>query len=130
MQTKAAKKKTQSLRIIIVGCGKVGHTLTEQLVREGHDVTIVDTSERVVRDTTDAFDVMGIQGNGAETDGGGLGMTLAPGYGYAAKALQRLHRKLNITVVDGVQQMIFQRVAVLQHLDAEDGLFRQQTLPW
>lgn len=65
MQTKAAKKKTQSLRIIIVGCGKVGHTLTEQLVREGHDVTIVDTSERVVRDTTDTFDVMGIQGNGA-----------------------------------------------------------------
>ncbi len=55
MQTKAAKKKTQSLRIIIVGCGKVGHTLTEQLVREGHDVTIVDTSERVVRDTTDTF---------------------------------------------------------------------------
>ena len=57
-------------------------------------------------------------------------MTLAPEYGYAAKALQRLHRKLSITVVDGVQQMIFQRVAVLQHLDAEDGLFRQQTLPW
>ena len=57
-------------------------------------------------------------------------MTLAPGYGYAAKALQRLHRKLSITVVDGVQQMIFQRVAVLQHLDAEDGLFRQHTLPW
>lgn len=56
MQTKAAKKKTQSLRIIIVGCGKVGHTLTEQLVREGHDVTIVDTSERVVRDTTDTFE--------------------------------------------------------------------------
>ena len=57
-------------------------------------------------------------------------MTLAPGYGYAAKALQRLHRKLSITVVDGVQQMIFQRIAVLQHLDAEDGLFRQHTLPW
>jgi len=33
-------------------------------------------------------------------------------------------------VVDGVQQMIFQRVAVLQHLDAEDGLFRRHTLPW
>ena len=44
----------------------------------------------------------GIQGNGAETDGGGFGMTLAPGYGYAAEALQRLHRKRSITVVDGV----------------------------
>ena len=43
MQAKSARKKVQSLRIIIVGCGKVGHTLTEQLVREGHDITIVDT---------------------------------------------------------------------------------------
>lgn len=33
-------------------------------------------------------------------------------------------------MVDGVQQMIFQRVAVLQHLDAEDGLSRRHTLPW
>ncbi len=28
----------------------------------------------------------GIQGNGAETDGGGLGMTFAPGYGNAASS--------------------------------------------
>ena len=63
MQTKSAKKA--SMHIIIVGCGKVGHTLTEQLVREGHDITIVDTSERVIADTTEVFDVMGIRGNGA-----------------------------------------------------------------
>lgn len=31
---------------------------------------------------------------------------------------------------DGVQQMISQRVTVLQHLNAEDGLFRRHTLPW
>ncbi|MDO5377939.1 MAG: Trk system potassium transporter TrkA [Clostridia bacterium] len=62
---KPAKKKAVSMRIIIVGCGKVGHTLTEQLTREGHDITIVDTSEHVIRDTTEIFDVMGIRGNGA-----------------------------------------------------------------
>lgn len=62
---KPAKKKAVSMRIIIVGCGKVGHTLTEQLTREGHDVTVVDTSERVIHDTTEIFDVMGIRGNGA-----------------------------------------------------------------
>ena len=60
-----AKKKPSGLNIIIVGCGKVGHTLTERLVREGHDITVVDTSERVIRDTTEIFDVMGIRGNGA-----------------------------------------------------------------
>lgn len=65
MQAKTAKKKANSLSIIIVGCGKVGHTLTEQLIREGHDITIVDTNERVIRDTTEVFDVMGIRGNGA-----------------------------------------------------------------
>ena len=60
-----AKKKPSGMNIIIVGCGKVGHTLTERLVHEGHDITVVDTSERVIRDTTEVFDVMGIRGNGA-----------------------------------------------------------------
>ena len=65
MQANTAKAKPGRLHIIIVGCGQVGHTLTEQLVREGHDVTIVDVSERVIRDTTEVYDVMGIRGNGA-----------------------------------------------------------------
>ena len=65
MQANTAKGKPGRLRIIIVGCGKVGHTLTEQLSREGHDVTIVDTNERVLRDTSEVFDVMGVRGNGA-----------------------------------------------------------------
>ena len=65
MQNKTSKKKPGSMRIIIVGCGKVGHTLTEQLVREGHDVTIVDTNETVIANTTEVIDVMGIKGNGA-----------------------------------------------------------------
>ena len=65
MQEKNAKTKKDTLRIVIVGCGKVGHTLTEQLVSEGHDITIVDTNERVIRDTAEVFDVMGIRGNGA-----------------------------------------------------------------
>ncbi|MCI7736834.1 MAG: Trk system potassium transporter TrkA [Clostridiales bacterium] len=65
MQANTAKVKPGRLHIIIVGCGKVGHTLTEQLVREGHDVTIVDVSERVIRDTAEVYDVMGIRGNGA-----------------------------------------------------------------
>ena len=65
MQERNAQKTKDTLSIIIVGCGKVGHTLTEQLVAEGHDITIVDTNERVIRDTAEIFDVMGIRGNGA-----------------------------------------------------------------
>ena len=62
---KQTKTQRQGLRIIIVGCGKVGHTLTQRLTQEGHDVTIVDTNERVIEDTTEAFDIMGVRGNGA-----------------------------------------------------------------
>lgn len=59
------KKKAAALRIILVGCGKVGHTLTEKLSQEGHDLTVVDVNPRVLQDVTEQFDVMGICGNGA-----------------------------------------------------------------
>ena len=37
------KKDThEGLNIIIVGGGKVGTTLVEQLAQEGHDITIID----------------------------------------------------------------------------------------
>lgn len=53
------------MRIVIVGDGKVGVTLTEQLSREGHDIVIVDNNEQVLRDSVEQFDVLGILGNGA-----------------------------------------------------------------
>lgn len=59
------KRKADALRIIIVGCGKVGHTLTEQLVREGHDITVVDTDDRLLENLKESFDVMTVTGNGA-----------------------------------------------------------------
>ena len=33
------------MKIIIVGCGKVGYSLAEQLNEEGHEITIIDSSE-------------------------------------------------------------------------------------
>ena len=61
-QKKAVK---QGLRIIIVGCGKVGATLAEILSNEGNDVTIIDRNPRILESLTNTFDVMGIEGNGA-----------------------------------------------------------------
>ncbi|MCI5840478.1 MAG: Trk system potassium transporter TrkA [Clostridium sp.] len=51
--------------IIIVGLGKLGLTLTKQLSTEGHDIVVVDPDNSVVSSTVDAYDVMGICGNGA-----------------------------------------------------------------
>lgn len=58
-------KKMQGLKIIIVGCGKVGTTLVESLSREEHDVTVIDLDSEVIQKVTGAYDVMGITGNGA-----------------------------------------------------------------
>lgn len=55
----------KGLNIIIVGCGKVGSTLTEQLSKEGHDITVIDQNVQAVQALTDTYDVMGYVGNGA-----------------------------------------------------------------
>ena len=62
---KLKKQKPDGMKIIIVGCGKVGATLTEQLSREGHDITLVDMNESPVEVLSNTYDVMGIVGNGA-----------------------------------------------------------------
>ncbi len=51
--------------IIIVGCGNVGTTLTEQLSKEGHNLTVVDVDNAQVQEVVNRYDVMGIVGNGA-----------------------------------------------------------------
>ena len=58
-----ANKK--GLNIIIVGCGKVGETLVEQLSKEGHDITVVDKDASLVQTVANTYDVMGMVGNGA-----------------------------------------------------------------
>ena len=53
------------LNIIIVGCGKVGMTLIEQLRKEGHDITIIDKNAAKVQEMSNLYDIMGLVGNGA-----------------------------------------------------------------
>lgn len=53
------------MRILVVGDGKVGHTIAEHLAREAHDVVIVDRSEEVLKHAEDTLDVLCVRGNGA-----------------------------------------------------------------
>ena len=39
-----------AMRIVIVGAGKVGSTLAFQLVKEGHDVVVIDTNEERIKE--------------------------------------------------------------------------------
>lgn len=63
LQKKAEKK--HNLNIIIVGIGKVGGTLVEQLSKEGNDITIIDKKPDAVQAMSGLYDVMGVVGNGA-----------------------------------------------------------------
>lgn len=53
------------MNIVVVGDGKVGYALSEQLSREGHDVTIIDNNLQALNQTMETLDVMGVHGNGA-----------------------------------------------------------------
>lgn len=53
------------MNIIIVGCGKVGSTLAEQLNEDGNNITVIDMNAARVESITNRYDIMGIVGNGA-----------------------------------------------------------------
>lgn len=52
------------MKIVIVGNGKVGFSLAEQLAAEDHDVTVVDIEEKNLSGASDTLDIMTVQGNG------------------------------------------------------------------
>jgi len=56
------------MKIVIVGGGNVGHTLSEQLSNEGHDITVIDGNAEVLSRSSETLDVIGVRGNGASYD--------------------------------------------------------------
>lgn len=53
------------MNIIVVGCGKVGQAIVQQLSDEGNDITVIDIDEKKVNEASRKYDVMGVIGNGA-----------------------------------------------------------------
>lgn len=56
------------MKIIIVGCGKIGETLLQSLEAEGHDITVVDSDQKVINEVSNIYDVMCVCGNGVDND--------------------------------------------------------------
>ena len=52
------------MNIIIVGCGNVGYILAEQLSKEGHEITLIDTKAERLKYVVDTLDIQGVAGNG------------------------------------------------------------------
>lgn len=56
------------MRAVIVGCGRVGAGLAEQLAREGHDVTIIDVSSEAFMRLEPDFPGQAIRADGTDED--------------------------------------------------------------
>lgn len=53
------------MKIIIIGCGKVGVALAEGLSGEQYDVVLVDTCAEKLQQVTEDLDAMPVVGNGS-----------------------------------------------------------------
>jgi len=51
------------VKIIIAGNGKMGANLTRKLSSEGHDLTLIDKSLKILEENQERYDVMVVQGN-------------------------------------------------------------------
>ncbi|MBR3767462.1 MAG: Trk system potassium transporter TrkA [Clostridia bacterium] len=56
------------MKIIIVGCGKIGTALVDSLVSEEHDIVVIDSDRKVLEEINNIYDVMCVCGNGADSD--------------------------------------------------------------
>ena len=56
------------MNILIVGAGKVGEALIENLSKEKHDIIVVDEKIELVEKLVDTYDIIGTVGNGASYD--------------------------------------------------------------
>ena len=56
------------MKIIIAGDGKVGMALTQQLLREGHDVVVIDSNQSVLNNADIEDATLAVHGNAAAMD--------------------------------------------------------------
>ena len=56
------------MKVVIVGCGRVGATIAEVMDREGHDVTILDVATSAFDRLPETFRGNAIRGDGTDED--------------------------------------------------------------
>lgn len=56
------------MKIVIIGCGKVGTSLCSSLANEDNDITVIDSDPKALKRVSDTQDVMCIEGDGANAD--------------------------------------------------------------
>lgn len=56
------------MKVTIIGAGQIGTTIAEQLCRERHDVTVIDTREAPLASLEQQFDLMTVNGSGSSSE--------------------------------------------------------------
>lgn len=54
------------MKIIVVGCGKIGKAVIGALISEGHKVTAIDSNREAIEEITNLYDAMGVCGIGTD----------------------------------------------------------------
>ena len=56
------------MKIVVVGGGKVGEVICQELSTEENDIVLIDKNQDLIDRLLNKFDIMGICGNGASYD--------------------------------------------------------------
>lgn len=56
------------MRVIVVGCGKIGRAIVESMQDERHDVVAIDNDPQVIEQMTNMYDVMAVCGSATSTE--------------------------------------------------------------
>lgn len=56
------------MRVVVLGCGRVGSTIATTMAREGHDVTIIDSNPDSFRRLGNGFTGRTVTGSGIDED--------------------------------------------------------------
>lgn len=54
------------MKVLIIGCGKLGYRLASTLIDEKCDITVIDSDEKVIDDVNNSLDVLSINANGLD----------------------------------------------------------------
>lgn len=56
------------MRVIVVGCGKIGKAVLESMEEERHDIVAIDNDPQVIEQIANTFDVMAVCGGATSTE--------------------------------------------------------------
>lgn len=56
------------MKIVIVGCGKIGTAMLSNLVNEEHEIVAIDNQPAIISEITNIYDIIGVCGSGTDND--------------------------------------------------------------